>query len=541
MFGQMMDLPLLISEQIEFAARFHGSTEVITRTVEGPIHRSSWGEVARRARKLANALQRLGIKPGDRVATLAWNTHRHLEVYFAVSSMGAVLHTVNPRLPLDQLRYVVDHAEDVVLFFDTTFLKLAQFLAKQSNPIRHYVALTDKAHLPADSEIGGLRDYESLIAGEPETFTWPVLDERTASSLCYTSGTAGFPKGVLYSHRSTVVHSYAICMRDALAICAADAVLPVVPMFHVNAWGVPYATAMTGAKLVLPGPGLDAPNLLDLIEREQATCLLGVPTVWMALLAHARAQGKRFSSVNRVVIGGSACPPPMIEAWEREHGARVIHAWGMTEMSPVGTTGVLLPKHEKLEETERFAVKCKQGRALFGVDMRIVDDEGAELPHDGKTTGHLQVKGPWVAGSYFKRERDEAHQDGWFFTGDIGSIDSDGYLQLTDRSKDVIKSGGEWVSSIDLENAAMCHPSVQHAAAIGVPHPKWQERPLLIVVKAPGKEVERDELRRFLETKVVKWWLPDAIEFVDSLPLGATGKVLKRELRQKFADYKLGE
>lgn len=541
MLGQMMNLPLLISDQIEFAARFHGPTEVVTRTVEGPIHRSSWGEVAKRARKLANALQRLGIKPGDRIATLAWNTHRHLEVYFAVSSMGAVLHTVNPRLPLDQLRYVVDHAEDVVLFFDTTFLKLAQFLAKQSNPINHYVALTDAAHLPADSGIPGLRDYEGLIAAERDTFEWPALDERTASSLCYTSGTAGFPKGVLYSHRSTIIHSYVICMTDALGICAGDAVLPVVPMFHVNAWGVPYAAAMTGAKLVLPGPGLDAPNLLELIETERATILLGVPTVWMALLAHTRALGKRLSSVNRVVIGGSACPPPMIEAWEREHGARVIHAWGMTEMSPVGTTGVLLPKHEQLDEAARFAVKCKQGRTLFGVDMRLVDDDGKVLPHDGKTTGHLQVRGLCVADSYFKRERDETHQGGWFFTGDIGSIDADGYLQLTDRSKDVIKSGGEWVSSIDLENAAMCHPSVQQAAAIGVPHPKWQERPLLIVVKAPGKEVERDELRRFLETKVVKWWLPDAIEFVDALPLGATGKVLKRELRQKFADYKLSE
>jgi 3-(methylthio)propionyl---CoA ligase len=539
MFGQMMDLPLLISDQIEFAARFHGPTEIVSRTVEGPIHRSSWGDISRRAKKLAHALQKLGVKEGDRVATIAWNTHRHLEVYFAVSGIGAVLHTINPRLPLDQLRYVVDHAEDVALFFDTTFVKLAQVIAKQPNPVRHYLALTDAAHLPPDSGIPGLRDYEGLIAHEPETFTWPVLDERTASSLCYTSGTAGFPKGVLYSHRSTVLHSYAICMTDALGICAADVVLPVVPMFHVNAWGIPYAAAMTGAKLVFPGPCLDAVNLTELIETEKTTCLLGVPTVWMALLAHARAQGKRFSFVRKVVIGGSACPPPMIEAWEREHGARVIHAWGMTEMSPVGTTGVLLPKHERLDEAERFAVKCKQGRALFGVDMRLIDDDKNVIAHDGKTSGHLQVRGPWVAGSYFKRERDESHQDGWFYTGDIGAIDNDGYLQLTDRSKDVIKSGGEWVSSIDLENAAMCHPCVQHAAAIGVPHPKWQERPLLIVVKAPGKEVERDELRAFLESKLVKWWVPDAIEFVDALPIGATGKVLKRELRQRFADYKL--
>jgi fatty-acyl-CoA synthase len=540
MLGQMMDEPLLISSQIEFAARFHGSAEVVTRTVEGPIHRSTWGEVARRSRRLANALQRMGIKQGDRVATIAWNTHRHLEVYFAVSSFGAVLHTINPRLPVDQLRYVVDHAEDVAMFFDTTFLKLAQFLAKQPNPVTHYVALTDAAHLPADSGIAGLQDYEGLIADEADTFEWPQLDEQTASSLCYTSGTAGFPKGVLYSHRSTVIHSYAICMQDALGVCAADVTLPVVPMFHVNAWGVPYATAMTGSKLVLPGPGLDPTNLLELIEGEQVSSLLGVPTVWMALLAHVRGQGKRLSSVKKVVIGGSACPPPMIEAWEKEHGARVIHAWGMTEMSPVGTTGVLLPKHEALDESERFKVKCKQGRPIFGVDMRIVDDEGAVVPHDGKTSGHLQVRGLWVAGSYFKRDRDESHQNGWFYTGDIASIDPDGYMQITDRSKDVIKSGGEWVSSIDLENAAMCHPSVQHAAAIGVPHPKWQERPLLIVVKAPGKDVEPDELQRFLETKLVKWWLPDAIEFVDALPLGATGKVLKRELRKQFADYKLG-
>jgi fatty-acyl-CoA synthase len=539
LLGQMMHEPLLISSQIEFAARFHGATEVITRSVEGAIHRSSWGEIARRAKRLANALERLGIKPGDRVATIAWNTHRHLELYFAVSSMGAVLHTINPRLPLDQLRYVVDHAEDVALCFDTTFTKLAQFVAQQSTPVQHYIALTDAAHLPADTGIVGLHDYESLIAGESETYAWPIFDEHAASSLCYTSGTAGFPKGVLYSHRTTVLHSFAITAADALGICAQDTILPVVPMFHVNAWGVPYAAAMAGAKLVFPGPGLDPVNLLELIEGEKVTCLLGVPTVWMALLAHVRGLGKRLTNVRKVTIGGSACPPPMIEEWEKVHGARVIHAWGMTEMSPVGTTGVLLPKHESLPEAERFAVKCKQGRPIFGVDLRLLDDDGNVLPHDGKTSGHLQTRGLWVAGSYFKRERDETHKDGWFFTGDIGTLDPDGYLQITDRSKDVIKSGGEWVSSIDLENAAMCHPAVQHAAAIGVSHPKWQERPLLLVVKAPGKDVDKDELHQFLQTKLVKWWMPDAIEFVDALPLGATGKVLKRELRQKFADYQL--
>jgi fatty-acyl-CoA synthase len=539
MRGQIMDEPLLISSQIEFAGRFHGSVEVVTRTVEGPIHRSSWGQVARRARQLANALQRMGIEPGDRVATIAWNTHRHLEVYFAVSSFGAVLHTINPRLPLDQLRYVVDHAEDVALFFDTTFVRLAQFVAAQPSPVRHYVALTDEAHVPADCGIAGIRDYETLIAGESADFTWPRLDEDTASSLCYTSGTAGFPKGVLYSHRSTVLHSYAICMPDALGISASDVTLPVVPMFHVNAWGVPYATAMTGSKLVLPGPGLDPKNLLELIEQERASSLLGVPTVWLALLTHARALGKRLDAVKKVVIGGSACPPSMLEAWEKEHGARVIHAWGMTEMSPLGTACIVLPKHDGLDEAARLAVKIKQGRPVFGVDLRLVDDSGVVVPHDGKTSGHLQVRGWCIADSYFKRERDETHQDGWFDTGDIATIDADGYMQITDRSKDVIKSGGEWVSSIDLENAAMCHPAVQQAAAIAVPHPKWLERPLLLVVKAPGKDVEAAELREFLQARLVKWWLPDAIEFVDALPIGATGKVLKRELRTQFADYRL--
>jgi 3-(methylthio)propionyl---CoA ligase len=540
MLGQMMNQPLLISSQIEFAARFHGATEVISRMVEGPIHRGSWGEVARRARKLANALGKLGVRPGDRVATIAWNTQRHLELYFAVSGLGAVLHTINPRLPLDQLRYVVDHAEDVALFFDTTFLKLAQFLEKQGTSLRRFVALTDAAHLPKDAGLGGLVDYEGLIAPEAEEYAWPLLDENTASSLCYTSGTSGNPKGVLYSHRSTVLHSYAVAMADSLAVSAQDVTLPVVPMFHVNAWGVPYATAMVGSKLVLPGPGLDGKSLLELIEAEGVTSLLGVPTVWMGLLGHLRSLGKRLSTVKKVTIGGSACPPSMIEAFEKEHGARVLHAWGMTETSPLGTANVLLPKHRDLSEEASLALKSKQGRPIAGVDLRLVDDAGAVVPHDGKSSGHLQIRGPWVASGYFKRDLDEAHQDGWFYTGDIATIDPDGYMQITDRSKDVIKSGGEWVSSIELENAAMRHPAVAQAAAIGLPHPKWQERPLLIVVKAQGQELSREELLQFLETKLVKWWLPDAIEFVEALPLGATGKVLKRELRAKFADYKLG-
>lgn len=537
MLGQMMDLPLLLSNQIEFAAKFHPSVECVTRTVEGPIHRSNYGEIHRRSKKLANALAAMGVKAGDRVATIAWNTHRHLELYFAVSGMGAILHTINPRLPPDQLKYVVGHAEDTALFFDTTFTKLAQLLAASGSSIKSYVAMTDDAHRPADFEAA--QAYESLIADASEDFAWPQLDENTASSLCYTSGTTAEPKGVLYSHRSTVLHSYAVCMADTLAISAKSVTLPIVPMFHVNAWGVPYAAVMSGSKLVFPGPGMDGNSLIELIETEKVTSLLGVPTVWMGLLAAARAAGKRFDTVDTVTIGGSAVPPSMIEAFEKEHGARVIHAWGMTETSPLGTANVLLPKHADLSEAERRQIEIKQGRPIFGVDLRIVDDAGKVLAHDGETSGHLQIKGPWVASSYFKREADANHVDGWFYTGDIATIDADGYMHITDRSKDVIKSGGEWVSSIGVENAAMRHPKVAQAAVIGVPHPKWQERPLLIVVKAPDQEVTKEELLEFLGEHLTKWWLPNAVEFVNALPLGATGKVLKRKLREQYADYAL--
>ncbi|MEW6323729.1 MAG: long-chain-fatty-acid--CoA ligase [Acidobacteriota bacterium] len=537
MLGQMMQVPLLVSSQIEFAARYHAPVDIVSRGVEGELRRSTWGRTASRARQLANALTRLGVRQGDRVATIAWNTDRHLEIYFAVSSMGAVLHTINPRLPLDQLRYIVDHAEDSALFFDTTFTKLAQFLSQQATPVRHYVAMTDAAHLP-DTGIAGLVDYEGFIAGESESFDWPRLDENTASSLCYTSGTAGFPKGVLYSHRSTVLHSYAIALPDALGFSARDTMLPVVPMFHVNAWGVPYAAACVGARLALPGPGLDPPNLVDLIEREKVTCLLGVPTVWHALLAHLQATGKKLTTVKKAGIGGAAVPPRMIQAFE-SHGVQVLHAWGMTEMSPVGTVNWLLPRHDALSDDEKLALKCKQGRPIYGIDVRIVDDENQVLPHDGKATGHLQVRGWWVVDRYFKRDSDDARHGEWFDTGDIASIDPDSYVQITDRAKDLIKSGGEWISSIDLENAAMSHPAVAQAAAIGVAHPKWQERPLLVVVKAPGKDVTADELQAFLATKIVKWWLPDAVEFVEALPIGPTGKVLKRQLRETFAGYVL--
>lgn len=524
MLGNMMEQPLLISSQLEFAARFHANVEIVTRTVEGPIVRSTWGEVARRARQLANALTKLGVQPGDRVATIAWNTQRHLELYFAVSSMGAVLHTINPRLSPEQLCYVVDHADDKVLFFDTTFAKLAELV---------------KSKAPAVVTVEMAAPYEALIADEADTFAWPQLDERAASSLCYTSGTSGQPKGVLYSHRSTVLHSYAICMADALSLSGADVVLPVVPMFHVNAWGVPYATAMVGAKLVLPGPGLDGKSLTELIEAEGVNNLLGVPTVWTNLLNHLSATTTTLTTVKKVVIGGSACPPSMIEAFENTHGARVIHAWGMTETSPLGTANMMLPKHAGLAYEHTLPIKLKQGRPIYGVDMRIVDPDGKVLPHDGKSSGDLQVRGPWVANGYFKTPSPSSFDDGWFITGDIATIDEDSFMQITDRSKDVIKSGGEWISSIEVENAIAGHADIAAAACIGVTSTKWGERPLLVVVKAVGKAPTGEALLAFLATKLVKWWVPDAVEFVDALPIGPTGKILKRTLRDSFKDLVL--
>jgi 3-(methylthio)propionyl---CoA ligase len=539
MNGLMMDQSLLISSQLEFASRFHSNVEIVTRTVEGPIVRTTWGTVAQRVRRLANALVALGVKPGDRLATLAWNTQRHLELYFAVSGIGAVLHTINPRLPPDQLAFIANHAGDTMLFFDTTFLPLAKHLASVPTPIQQWIALTDESHLPVEATIPNLRAYELLLRGQPDTYEWPKLDENTASSLCYTSGTVGLPKGVLYTHRSTVLHSFAISMVDALAISAQDVTLPVVPMFHVNAWGVPYAAAMVGSKLVLPGAGMDGKSLLELIETEKVTSALGVPTVWLGLLAAAKTAGKKMSSLKQVVIGGSACPPSMISAFQTEHGAKVLHAWGMTEMSPLGTACRLLPKHENATPEEKMAVLLKQGRPIFGVDLRLVDDSGSVVPHDGKTSGHLQTKGLWIASGYFKSDDRTQHQDGWFYTGDIATIDGDGYMQITDRSKDVIKSGGEWISSIDLEHTAMLHPAVAQAAAIGVAHERWGERPLLVVVKQKDQELTREALREFLEARLVKWWLPDAIELVEALPIGPTGKILKRSLREKFAGYKL--
>jgi fatty-acyl-CoA synthase len=536
--GQMMDRPLLISSLLEFAALYHGQSEVVTRTVEGAIHRYGYRDSHARAGKLANALIRLGVKPGDRVATLAWNTHRHFELYFGVSGMGAVLHTINPRLFADQIVYIANHAEDVFLFVDLTFIPLVEALADRLKTVRGFVVMTDDAHLPK-TKLKNVVSYETLIAGDSPDFEWPEFDERSASSLCYTSGTTGNPKGVIYSHRSTVLHSWGACMPDALNLSSAEVVLPVVPMFHANAWGLAYAAPMCGAKLVFPGAKLDGPSICELIEAEGVTLLAGVPTVWLALLNHLAESGRGLGKVRAIVIGGSAAPRSMIDTFQRKYGVTVLHAWGMTEMSPLGVVGRLLPKHAGVDNEHRLDVQVKQGRALYGVDLKIVDDDGKDLPRDGKAFGHLLVRGPWIASGYFKGEGGKAAAGGWFDTGDVATLDADGYMQITDRAKDVIKSGGEWISSIEIENLAVGHPEVAEACVIGVPHPKWDERPLLLVVRRPGGSLDRAAMLAFLAPKIAKWWMPDDVVFVPELPHTATGKLLKSKLREDYRAHKL--
>ena len=539
MFGLMQQQSLLISSLIDFAERHHGDGEVVSRRVEGDVHRYTWADVASRSRQLANALDGLKLGQGDRVATLAWNGYRHLEIYFGVSGSGRVLHTLNPRLHPDQVVWIANHAEDQILCFDMTFLPLVQAVHARCTTVKHWVALCDADKLPADTGIPNLTSYETLIGQQAKTYVWPELDENTASSMCYTSGTTGNPKAALYSHRSTLLHAYAAALPDVMCISARDAILPVVPMFHVNAWGIPYSAAMTGAKLVFPGPALDGKSVYELIEAERVTFAAGVPTVWQMLLGHMKPAHLKFRSLKRTVIGGSACPPAMIHAFREDYGVDVLHAWGMTEMSPLGTLCTLKNKHLSLPEEAQMKLRLKQGRAIFGVDMKIVNDAGEALPHDGKTYGDLLVKGPWIIREYFKQEGSSPLIDGWFPTGDVATIDEDGFMQITDRSKDVIKSGGEWISSIDIENIAMAHPDVAMAACIGMPHPKWDERPVVCVVKKPGSTLTSTELLKFYEGKTAKWQIPDDAIFVEAIPLGATGKMLKTKLREQLSGYKL--
>jgi acyl-CoA synthetase (AMP-forming)/AMP-acid ligase II len=539
MFGLMQQQSLLISSLIDFAERHHGDGEVVSRRVEGDVHRYTWADVASRSRQLANALDGLNLGQGERVATLAWNGYRHLEMYFGVSGSGRVLHTLNPRLHPDQVVWIANHAEDQILCFDMTFLPLVQAVHARCTTVKHWVALCDADKLPADTGIPNLTSYETLIGQQAKTYVWPELDENTASSMCYTSGTTGNPKAALYSHRSTLLHAYAAALPDVMCISARDAILPVVPMFHVNAWGIPYSAAMTGAKLVFPGPALDGKSVYELIEAERVTFAAGVPTVWQMLLGHMKPAHLKFRSLKRTVIGGSACPPAMIHAFREDYGVDVLHAWGMTEMSPLGTLCTLKNKHLSLPEEAQMKLRLKQGRAIFGVDMKIVNDAGEALPHDGKTYGDLLVKGPWIIREYFKQEGSSPLIDGWFPTGDVATIDEDGFMQITDRSKDVIKSGGEWISSIDIENIAMAHPDVAMAACIGMPHPKWDERPVVCVVKKPGSTLTSTELLKFYEGKTAKWQIPDDAIFVEAIPLGATGKMLKTKLREQLSGYKL--
>jgi acyl-CoA synthetase (AMP-forming)/AMP-acid ligase II len=539
LMGQMMSQPLLISSILDYAAKHYPATEIVSRRVEGDLHRYTYRDCQARAKKMANALATLGVTMGERVATLAWNGYRHMELYYAVSGSGAVLHTMNPRLHPEQIAYIANHAEDQVLFFDLTFLPLIDAVAAHCTTVKAFVLMADRERMPAQTKIANLLCYEDLVDGAAADYDWPLFDENSAASLCYTSGTTGNPKGALYSHRSTVLHAYGSAMPNALNVSAADTVLPVVPMFHVNAWGLPYSVLLSGAKMVYPGAALDGKSLYDLFEAEGVTFSAGVPTVWLGLVNYALQNDLTFSTFRRTVIGGSACPPSMMDTLIDKLDVAVIHAWGMTEMSPLGTTCGLQAKHLALSKEEQRKILRKQGHAVYGVDMKIVDDAGTELAWDGVTYGHLLVKGPWIISSYFKNEGGDVLQDGWFPTGDVATIDADGYMQITDRSKDVIKSGGEWIGTIDLENIAMGHPAVLQAACIGIAHPKWDERPLLLVIKRPEHQLTREELLQFFEGKVAKFWMPDDVAFIDALPMGATGKIQKNKLREQFKDYKL--
>ena len=535
MLGNMMFQPLLISSMIEHAGRYHADTEVISKNTDTTITVTNWGEIHQNSKRFANALQQLGLAQGDRVATIAWNNHRHLESWYAISGSGLVCHTINPRLFPEQLIFIINDAADRVVLFDKTFVPLIKAVKALLTSVEHFICL-DAADPAVREAIPEVQFYDDLIAGQNTEFEWPTLDENSASSLCYTSGTTGNPKGVLFSHRSTVLHSYAIILPDSLNVSAADIMLPVVPMFHVNAWGTPYAAAMVGCTLVLPGPGLDGASLVNLIDTYQVSVALGVPTIWQGLIAAANQSGSKLESLKRNVVGGSACPPAMLRAFKEQFNCETIHAWGMTEISPLGTANQLKTKHLHLSDEEKLQIRLSQGRPPFGVDLRLTDAEKGthEIERDGQTTGNLQVKGHWVISHYFGKEESALTADGWFDTGDIATLDQDGFMKLSDRSKDLIKSGGEWISSVELENIAMGHPEIAMAAVIAAQHPKWDERPVLIAIKKPDSQLSETDLLEYYADKVAKWQIPDRVVFVDAIPLSGTGKMLKKDLRELY-------
>ena len=540
--GLMMHQPLLVSRVLDYAAEMHPGAEIVSATVEGPIHRASYPETRKRIARLAHALMDMGVQPGDRVATLAWNGYRHFELYYAIAGIGAVCHTINPRLSAEQFTYIANHAGDTILFFDTTFTPLVEALAPALPDDLRYVALCDEAHKP-ESSLPDLGVYETLLEGQPEEIDWPDFDENTACALCYTSGTTGDPKGVLYSNRAMVLHSLFVAMARHSTFWQGSRILAVVPLFHANAWGLPYVAPLTGASLIFPGPRLDGPSVFDLMESEDVFCAYGVPTVWLGLLAEMDKRGGKPAALKEILSGGSSVPRSMIERFHN-YGIAMTHGWGMTEMSPVGTISILTPEMETRPVEERISLISKQGRRMFGVDLKIVDEEGRRLPHDGVAEGELYVRGNCIASGYFGNEaasKAAIDAEGWFATGDVAKIDPDGFLVLTDRAKDLIKSGGEWISSIDVENTAIAHPGVANAAVIAVPHPKWDERPLLVVQKKPGADPSAEELLAHVAKTLAKWQIPDAVEFVDELPLTATGKVSKRTLRDQFRDHPIGK
>ncbi len=540
MLGLMQDWPLLVHKMLDHGAFNHAEREMVTRSIEGPIRRYTLADLRTRSLRVAKALERDGVKMSDRIATMAWNTDRHVEAWFGIMGLGAICHTLNPRLFCDQLDYIINHAEDKIIFVDTTFVPVVQALADKLTSVEKYIVLTDGEHMP-ETTLPNAVAYEDWLAGVDDDFAWKNFDENTAAALCYTSGTTGNPKGVLFSHRSNVLHGMMVNQPDVLGLSSGDSILPIVPMFHANAWAITYAAPAAGTKMVLPGSGMDGASVYELLDTEKVSASAAVPTVWLGLLQYLEQNNKKLPYLDKVLIGGAACPPMMLRKFELDYGVEVIHGWGMTEMSPVGTTGKMKHATAGLDTEARLKLKEKQGRTPFLVEMKIVDDEHRQLPHDGKTFGHLLVRGPAVARAYYKRDAEILDADGWFDTGDIATIDELGFMQITDRDKDVIKSGGEWISSIEVENVAVGCPGVAEAAVIGLPHPKWSERPLLVVVKADGADPAKADVLAYLDGKIAKWWMPDDVVFVDTIPHTATGKIQKMELRKQFADYTFTE